>query len=81
MYDDPSLGGMANSLKAMLAADPEFGEFNFMFTTCVVNKLFNLINWTPFSGPIKYDYYMTEQVVSAFRGLCFPQYDTKFTTK
>ena len=30
---------------------------------------------------MKYNYFMTEQVVSAFRGLCFPQYDTKFTTK
>ena len=30
---------------------------------------------------MKYDYFMTEQVVSAFRGLCFPQYDTKLTTK
>ena len=26
---------------------------------------------------MKYDYFMTEQVVSAFTGLCFPQYDTK----
>ena len=27
---------------------------------------------------IKYDYFMTEQVIQAFRGLCFPQYDTHY---
>ena len=47
------------------------------------NKLFNLINYTTYiwSYKMKYNYFITEQVVSAFRGLCFSQYDTKFTTK
>ena len=26
MFDDPSVGGMENSMKTMLAADPDFGE-------------------------------------------------------
>ena len=30
---------------------------------------------------MKYEYFMTERVVQAIRGLCFPQLDTKFTTK
>ena len=44
------------------------------------NKVFNTTNYTTYiwSYKIEYDYFMTEQIVEAFRRLCFPQHDTKF---
>ena len=29
MYDEPSVGGLENSIKQMLATDPEFGNCTF----------------------------------------------------
>ena len=29
MYDEPSVGGLENSIKQMLATDPEFGNCSF----------------------------------------------------